>query len=64
MGQRLSAELLRRGHKVSGLVRPGSKPRLAEGCEAVIGNALDGSTFRQGVSGADTYVQLVGSFPS
>ncbi|MBZ5624380.1 MAG: NAD(P)H-binding protein [Acidobacteriia bacterium] len=60
MGQRLSAELLRRGHTVRGLVRPGSGKRLAPGCEGVSGDPLDASTYRQHVAGADTFVQLVG----
>lgn len=60
MGQRLSAELLRRGHTVRGLVRRGSEKRLVAGCEGVIGDPLDASTYRQHVDGADTFVQLVG----
>jgi len=59
MGSRLAAELLRRGHAVSGLVRPGSEARLPAGCRPVTGNALDGGSFTNAVD-ADTYVQLVG----
>jgi uncharacterized protein YbjT (DUF2867 family) len=60
MGQRLSQELVRRGHRVRGLVRRGSEKRLAPGCEGVTGDALDASTYRQHIDGADTFVQLVG----
>jgi len=60
MGNRLAAELLRRGHAVSGLVRPGSEGRLPAGCRPVIGNALDSASFSGAVGEVDTYVQLVG----
>jgi uncharacterized protein YbjT (DUF2867 family) len=60
MGSRLASLLLARGHRVAGLVRPGSEARLATGCRAVPGNALDSATFRNQLHDADTYVQLVG----
>src|SRR5947209_12287285 len=60
MGSRLSAELLRRGHSVSGLVRAGSESKLAAGCEAVIGDALDSAAWCERVKGCDTFVHLVG----
>jgi len=60
MGQRLAVELVRRGHVVSGLVRAGSEQKLPAGCNPVVGNALDGATFRDKIAGADTFVQLVG----
>ncbi len=60
MGQRLSMELVRRGHRVRGLVRRGSETRLAPGCEGVTGDPLDASTYRHYLDGADTFVQLVG----
>jgi uncharacterized protein YbjT (DUF2867 family) len=65
MGRRLSAELLRRGHRVRGLVRRGSENRLAPGCEGVIGDPLDAAGYRDSVAGSDTLVHLVGvSHPS
>jgi uncharacterized protein YbjT (DUF2867 family) len=65
MGRRLCAELLRRGHTVTGLVRPGSEQRLAPGCTTVIGNPLDPASYRDRVPGHDAFVQLVGvSHPS
>jgi uncharacterized protein YbjT (DUF2867 family) len=60
MGRRLAAELVRRGHAVSGLVRAGSERKLPPSCTPVIGNALDATTFRDKFGGADTFVQLVG----
>ena len=60
MGSRLCAELLRRGHTVSGLVRPGSEAKLPPGCRAVTGDALDASTWRQQLAGCDALVHLVG----
>jgi uncharacterized protein YbjT (DUF2867 family) len=60
MGQRLIPRLLQRGHEVRALVRPGSEEKLPDGCTAVIGNALDASSYAECVSPADTFVQLVG----
>ena len=60
LGSRLAEELVRRGHTVSGLVRAGSENRLPTGCQPVLGNALDRTTFEGKMAGADTYIQLVG----
>jgi uncharacterized protein YbjT (DUF2867 family) len=60
MGRRLAAELLRRGHDVAGLVRRGSESKLPPGCAAVVGDALDATTYADRVSGYDTLVHLVG----
>jgi uncharacterized protein YbjT (DUF2867 family) len=53
--------LLARGHRVRALVRPESARRVAAGATAVVGNALDASTFAPAVTGADTLVHLVGT---
>lgn len=60
IGQVLIPLLVERGHEVRALVRPGSEQKLPSGCEAVIGDALDGSTFAERVRPSDTFVQLVG----
>lgn len=60
MGSRLLAELLRRGHRVRALARPGSESKLPAGCEAVLGDALNSESYSAGVAGADTFVHLVG----
>src|SRR5215467_5968323 len=60
MGSRLAEQLVRRGHEISGLVRPGSEKRLPAGCQPAVGNALDRRTFVDKVAGMETYVQLVG----
>src|SRR5215467_210391 len=60
MGRNLAAELIRRGHTVRGLVRPGSEPKLSAECEPVIGNPLDSATYRDSLGAADTFVHLVG----
>ncbi len=61
MGQPLIAALLERGHRVRALVRAGSRGRLPAGAEAVVGNALDATTYAAGVAPADTFVHLVGT---
>ena len=60
MGQKLIAKLLSRGHEVRALVRPGSEKKLPAGCKPVDGNVLDGASYANQISPADTFVQLVG----
>jgi uncharacterized protein YbjT (DUF2867 family) len=60
MGRRLIQALLERGYSVVALVRPGSEWKLPSGCQVVLGNALDGSTYAQHLQPGDTFVQLVG----
>ena len=60
IGSRAIAALLAKGHRVRALARPGSQHKLPKGCEVALGNALDGATFADQVTPADTYVQLVG----
>ena len=61
----LVGELLRRGHAVRALVRPGSEGKLPAGATPVAGDALRAETFAAAVTPAKTFVQLVGvSHPS
>jgi len=60
LGRPLLEALLARGHEVKALVRDGSEGKLPAGCQAVIGNALEGSSYADQVRPADTLVQLVG----
>jgi uncharacterized protein YbjT (DUF2867 family) len=65
IGRPLVALLLRRGHSVRALVRPGSEGKLPAGASAVTGDALRAETFVAAVAPATTFVQLVGvSHPS
>ena len=60
VGRPLIARLLERGHEVRALVRPGSEKKLPAGCQAIFGDALDGSSYATQIAPADTFVQLVG----
>lgn len=60
MGGQLLRELLRRGHAVRALARRGSEGKLPSGCETVVGDALDASTYAAAVRGCSTFVHLVG----
>ena len=60
LGSSLAAELVRRGHRVRALVRPGSESRVMRGCEIVHGNALRSETYAENAALADTFVHLVG----
>jgi uncharacterized protein YbjT (DUF2867 family) len=61
IGSRAIAALLKRGHYVRALTRPGSQHRLPAGCEIALGNALDAASFSDQIAPADTFVQLVGT---
>ena len=60
IGRHLIPELLRRGHSVRALVRPGSESRLVPGAEAIAGDPLDSRTFAAAILPGSTFVQLVG----
>ena len=65
MGRPLVAELLRAGHHVRALARPGSEHKVPPGCFYVTDNALDAATFAQLVPPASTFVHMIGvSHPS
>ncbi|HJU89915.1 MAG TPA: NAD(P)H-binding protein [Gemmatimonadaceae bacterium] len=61
VGSRLIRALTARGHSVRALTRAASAGRLPTGCEPVIGDALDASTFARALRADDTFVQLVGT---
>lgn len=61
IGSRTIALLLRRGHRVRALARPGSQHKLPAGCEVALGDALDATTFAAHVPPSDTFLQLVGT---
>jgi uncharacterized protein YbjT (DUF2867 family) len=60
LGRSLATELLRRGHRVRALARPGSESRIVQGCEVVHGDALRAETYAANIGAADTFVHLVG----
>jgi uncharacterized protein YbjT (DUF2867 family) len=61
IGRPLIAVLIEKGHAVHALVRPGSEARVPSGATAVVGSALDESTFAHAVPRAATLVHLVGT---
>jgi uncharacterized protein YbjT (DUF2867 family) len=61
IGQRLTRTLVQRRHHVRVLTRPESANRIVAGATAVVGNALDASSFRGALTAADTVVHLVGT---
>jgi len=60
MGLWLIPRLLKRGHEVRALIRPGSEKKLVKGCTPVLGNALDGRSYAGKIAPCDTFIQLVG----
>ena len=61
LGQPVSERLAAQGHEVRVLCRPGSRKKIPPAVQAVIGDALDASSFSAAVSGCDTYIHLTGA---
>ena len=61
VGSALCRALVARGHSVNALVRPASAVLLARDCLAVLGDALDASSYAEAIAPADTLVHLVGT---
>jgi uncharacterized protein YbjT (DUF2867 family) len=60
IGRPLIGQLVARGHSVRALVRPGSEQKLPQGCESIVGNALDALSYQEQIAPCDTFLQLVG----
>ena len=61
IGRRLITSLEKVGHyRIKALVRETSKHKLPAGCEAVIGDALDATTYTEAVTPATIFIHLVG----
>ena len=60
IGKRLIPALHAEGHEVVALVRERSRGKIPWTCTPVVGDALDGNSYRRFVDGCDTFVQLVG----
>ena len=61
IGRPLIGALLEREYAVTALVRSASAHKLPRGADAVIGNALDASTFTNAIPPNATFVHLVGT---
>lgn len=60
IGRALLPLLVARGHHVLSVVRPGAEARLPSGVRAVVANALRTDSFQDYVTGASTFIQLLG----
>jgi len=60
MGRNLIPELLRRGHEVRALARPGSESKLPQGCTVLTGDPFDRESFVKQMGASDTFIQLIG----
>jgi uncharacterized protein YbjT (DUF2867 family) len=60
IGRRAAAALLRRGHRVRVLVRRGSEPKAPAGCDVIVGDPFDCTTFAPAIEHGDTFLQLLG----
>ena len=61
IGRPLIDRLIERGHAVRALARTASAAVLPASATRIIGDALDPSTYAEGVAPADTFVHLVGT---
>lgn len=65
IGSKLIMSLQNGQFDIRALVRKGSENKLPSGCEMVIGNALDASSYQDKIKPSSTFVHLVGvSHPS
>jgi len=60
LGSRFIPLMLKRGHRVTALVRKGSENKLPEGCATIVGDPLNAKTYQHQIKPADTFVHLVG----
>jgi len=60
MGSRLIPLLAQRAHRVRALARRGSEKKLPQGCTAVVGDALNATSFVKVIPPSDTFIHLVG----
>ena len=61
IGSRLIAALLQTGeYRIKALVRKGSEHKLPPGCEVIVGNALDASSYAAGPRHTDVFIHLIG----
>ena len=60
IGRALIEKLVQDAHHVRALARQGSERKLPAGCELIVGDALNASTYRDHVAPSDTFVHLVG----
>jgi len=61
VGRRLAEALAARGHRVHVLTRAASVARVAPGATAIVGNALDASSYVGALRSGETIVHLVGT---
>jgi uncharacterized protein YbjT (DUF2867 family) len=60
MGSRLIKLLLDKDYTVKALVRNGSQNKLPKGCDYVIANPFDATSFAKDISAGSTFIQLLG----
>jgi len=61
IGSRLIKALLKTGeYRIKALVRKGSEHKLPTGCEVIIGNALDATSYIAAAASAEAFIHLVG----
>lgn len=60
IGRPLIQALLKDGHTVRPLSRPGSQGKLPAGCTPVIGDALNAASYQDHVAPSNTFIHLVG----
>lgn len=60
IGRRLVSLLLKNGHRVIALIRPGSEGKVPPGAEVVTANPFESATFVEAVPAGSTFVQLLG----
>ena len=60
IGTRLVRSILKRDHRVIALVRKGSENKVPAGCEVIVGDPFDATTFQQYIPKHAVFIQLLG----
>ena len=60
MGTRLIKALQNGEYHIRALARKGSENKLPPGCEMIVGNALDASSYQNKIEPSSTFIHLIG----
>ena len=60
IGRELIPLLMRQGHAVRAVVRPGSESKLPEGASPIVADPLQRGAYTDAIRGCDTFIHLIG----
>lgn len=60
IGSRLIPELIKNGFEIFALARNGSEKKLPSGCNVILGDALNSSSYESTIPPSETFIHLIG----